>query len=138
MAGAIGIWLARARVSDHPGASVPVVSVTSAARTTSVQAASPSPVKAAPAGAPAVTDKTATQLRILGEIFVSKNDNDPRLDSDLRKLDEEAKAAFRAKYRALPPELRNERGTIVFLLGRNLTTAGDYAFMKNVLSEPPA
>jgi hypothetical protein len=77
------------------------------------------------------------QLRILEQIFVSKNDNDPRLDTELRTLDEPTKAAFRAKYASLPLEKRNERGTLVFLLGRNLVTPEDYAFLKTVLSEAP-
>jgi hypothetical protein len=34
-------------------------------------------------------------------------------------------------------EDRNGRGTIVFLLGRNLQTAADISFFKNVFSESP-
>jgi hypothetical protein len=34
-------------------------------------------------------------------------------------------------------EARNERGTIVFLLGRNITSPEDLAFLRNVLAETP-
>jgi hypothetical protein len=130
-----GLWLARARTPYPTTASAQVAAVAAGSLPAkSAQTASPPP----PGGnGPALSDTSALQLRILDEIFVSKNDNDPRLDTDLRVLDENAKAAFRTKYRSLPMERRNERGTIVFLLGRNLKTADDYAFLKEVLSEAP-
>jgi len=80
-----------------------------------------------------MSEVTALQARILDQILSSKNDDDPRLDTDLKLLSEETKTVFRAKYRAMPPEKHNERGTIVFLLGRNLKTAQDYLFFKEVL-----
>src|SRR5580700_7097984 len=58
-------------------------------------------------------DRLATLEMILG----SKNDNDPRLDSGFNDLTAGEKKLFRRKYGALRPELRNERGTIVYLLG---------------------
>ncbi|MBI3550620.1 MAG: hypothetical protein HY078_16400 [Elusimicrobia bacterium] len=79
----------------------------------------------------------AGKVAILDEIFNSRNDNDPRLDREFKNLTPEAKASLRARYRHLPPERRNDRGTIVFLLANNLTTAEDWNFLQNVVSEPP-
>lgn len=81
--------------------------------------------------------QTQKQLQILEEILASHNDNDPRMDHDLMVLSENTKSKFRDKYKSLPAEKRNDRGTIVFLLGRNMTSAADFDFMKDVLSEPP-
>lgn len=77
------------------------------------------------------------RLSILSEIFESKNDNDPRIDRELKVLDAMAKKAFRLKYGELQSEKRNERGTIVFLIGRNLTNQADFDFLCEVLREPP-
>ena len=66
------------------------------------------------------------QLATLEEILGSRNDNDPRLDRGFVGLSPEARELFREKYRSLAPERRNERGTIVYLLGKNLQTADDW------------
>jgi hypothetical protein len=76
-------------------------------------------------------------LKIFDEIIASRNDNDPRLDTEFRNLSPAAKAMLRDRYRNYQREKRNERGTVVFLLGRNLTSAEDMAFLREVLSEPP-
>jgi hypothetical protein len=99
-----------------------------------------------PAAAPSAPSATATvtsddpqvqaQLQILSEILKSKNDNDPRMDRDLKVLSEASKAKFREAYKALPMESRNDRGTIVFLLGRNIANENDLKFFDEVLSEP--
>jgi len=75
------------------------------------------------------------KITILREIFASRNDNDPRMDSELKVLDEQTKAELRREYLGLPKEKLNERGTIVFLLGRNLTKPQDFEFMTSVISE---
>ena len=67
----------------------------------------------------------------------SKNDNDPRLDAEFNALTEATKARFRARYSALPAEDRNGRGTIVYLLGRNMKSPGDWEFLRSVVAEPP-
>jgi hypothetical protein len=85
----------------------------------------------------AVDPQSQQQLKTLEEILASHNDNDPRMDSELRVLSENAKHLLQKKYHALPAENRNDRGTIVFLLGRNLKTANDFAFFKDVLNETP-
>lgn len=77
------------------------------------------------------------QWHLVQQILASHNDNDPRLDKELRVLDAATKARFRAEYKKIPPEKRNDRGTLVFLLGRNITEAQDLAFMKDVVNESP-
>ena len=77
-----------------------------------------------------------TQLDILDEIFASKNENDPRIDGELKVLSHAAKIALRKKYASLQLEKRNQRGMIVFLLGRNLTQPDDFEFLKSVVTEP--
>ena len=69
----------------------------------------------------------------LEEILASKNDNDPRLDTAFNVLTGEEKTLFRERYRSLAPEKRNERGTIVYLLGKN----GDWEFLREAAAEPP-
>ena len=86
---------------------------------------------APPAGEP------ARALKTLEEILGSKNDNDPRLDRDFNELSPEARSLFRKKYRELPAEKRNQRGTIVYLLGRNLRAREDWEFFRGVALEPP-
>lgn len=69
-------------------------------------------------------------LDSLPEILSSKNDNDPPLSA-------EAKLLFQKKYHALPKEQRNERGLIVYLLGKNLSSKQDWEFMRQVTGESP-
>lgn len=83
------------------------------------------------------TESTRTKIKILREILSSKNDNDPRLDRDLSLLNTEDKRALRSQYQAFPPEARNERGTVVFLVGRNLDSEADLSFFEGVLREAP-
>jgi hypothetical protein len=77
------------------------------------------------------------KIKILEEIFQSKNDNDPRLDQEFNQLSDADKAALEKKYTELKQESRNERGTIVFLIGKTLNSEKDFDFMKKVLSEAP-
>ncbi|MFI5345282.1 MAG: hypothetical protein ACHQ51_02795 [Elusimicrobiota bacterium] len=77
------------------------------------------------------------KLRTLEAILGARNDNDPRLDSDFNALTNEEKMGFRRRYGEIPPERRNERGTIVYLLGKNMTAPEDWAFIRDVAGEPP-
>jgi hypothetical protein len=77
------------------------------------------------------------KLRELDAILRAKDDNDPRLDRDFNELSEPTKARLRRRYGELPPEYLNERGTIVYILGRNMRTSADWAFMRDVAAEPP-
>lgn len=88
---------------------------------------------------PEITDDRAAvqkRLNILREIFQSRNDNDPRLDSTFNDMNASERSAFRAEYHAIPAEKRNERGTIVFLLGKN-PFPDDWKFFAEVVAEPP-
>ncbi len=88
---------------------------------------------------PNAAEAAQRKLRTLEAILASKNDNDSRLDTDFNHLSREAKALFRKQYLAIPPEMRNDRGTIVYILGKpgNLTAPEDWAFLKGVAEEPP-
>ena len=93
-------------------------------------------------GAGITTDSNAREeaeqkLRMLDDVMLSKNDNDARLDKELRMLNEETRRLFRDKYKSLPLERRNDRGLIVFLLGRNLSKREDFEFLQQVVSEEP-
>lgn len=80
---------------------------------------------------------TINKLKILNEVFSSRNDNDPRLDSEFSQLSAELKGALRESYHLMPKESLNERGTVVFLLGRKIETEEDVDFLQEVLSETP-
>lgn len=120
----------------------PAPSTQTSSQTTTVPTDTAKPVTTATAAADsslaqAADPKAHEQLTALEEILQSHNDNDPRMDRDLMILSEPAKALFRQKYRQLAAEKRNDRGTIVFLLGRNLTTTADFDFLNEVMSEAP-
>ncbi|MGZ3685662.1 MAG: hypothetical protein ACXVB9_11465 [Bdellovibrionota bacterium] len=87
--------------------------------------------------APEINEHDRAQVTTLENVLASHNDNDMRLDTELKVLDEGAKKLFQQKYEQISPEKRNQRGTVVFLLGRNLTHESDIAFMGKVLAEPP-
>ena len=89
------------------------------------------------ANPPIVAPGDVAKAQLLETILKSKNDNDPRLDRELRVLSDGAKEIIRGRYAKYPTERRNERGTIVFLLGRNLTSESDFQFLHSVLSEAP-
>jgi len=71
------------------------------------------------------------------EIMVSKNDNDPRIDQNLRHLSEPMREIMMQKYSDLPQEKRNERGLIAFLIARDLKSPQDIEFLKEIYNERP-
>lgn len=79
----------------------------------------------------------ASPLAVLDQILASHDDNDPRLDAAFNALTAAEKARFRDRYRAIPAEQRNARGTVVYLLGKNLTAPEDWAFLREVAGESP-
>jgi hypothetical protein len=89
----------------------------------------------------ALEAKDLEQIRVLDEILESKNDNDPRMDRLLRDLSEPMKKELHQKYSRIQPEKRNERGTVVFLIGREIAegrgSTADLQFFKQVLLEKP-
>jgi hypothetical protein len=89
----------------------------------------PQPVSAA--------DPAEQKVEMLESILSTKNDNDPRLDSEFKDLDAATKAKMRAFYAKLPPESLNQKGTVVFLIGRSLDSPEDAEFLLSVLQEPP-
>lgn len=87
--------------------------------------------------AQAGSQSTQAKISTLKEILASKNDNDPRMDTDLKNLSNEDKDALVSMYNDLKPERLNDKGTIAFLIGREMTRPEDAEFLKNVLSEEP-
>ncbi len=80
---------------------------------------------------------TLRKISVLKEILAEKNDNDPRMDTDLKNLSNEDKDALVDMYKDLKAESLNDKGTIAFLIGRELTRPEDAEFLKNILSEEP-
>jgi len=80
---------------------------------------------------------SSPRLALLREVLAAHDDNDSRLDLAFGGLTPEEKREFRDEYRRLPREARNERGTVVYLLGKSLDGAGDWAFMTEAAGEPP-
>lgn len=78
-----------------------------------------------------------TKIKILQEILSSRNDNDPRLDSEFQELTPELKEALVSTYKSLNKESLNDRGTVVFLLGKDIKTDADLSFFQEVLTEAP-
>lgn len=93
----------------------------------------PSPAIRPPSQSIAGSEK----LIVLNQILTAHNDNDPRLDSDFNSLTDDEKNLMEHRYSELPTEKRNQRGTIVFLLARNLNSSQDFDFLKQVLVEQP-
>ena len=92
------------------------------------------------------TEKTQSQetlpqdqkkLETLNQIIEAKNDNDPRLDSELKNLSPAAKNLFKSRYQSLKAEQRNAKSTVVFLIGREIQDLNDLNFMHQVLTETP-
>jgi hypothetical protein len=96
----------------------------------------PLPVQDRPSIPPShLNSDEVRKLSVLFEILRSKNDNDPRLDSELRELTPNLKKAMEKKYYEVAVEKRNERGTIVFLVGRAISDKADVDFLKGVILE---
>ena len=106
------------------------------------RAVTPTPAPVSTGRAPnteakSLNEEDRKKMAILKEIFSTHNDNDPRMDTELLKLSPELKQAMVEFYRADPPEKLNERGTIVFLLGRNISSKEDVDFIQGVMMEKP-
>lgn len=70
-------------------------------------------------------------------IIIAKNDNDPRIDLELKKLSPQLHQALYEKYNTLKREEHNSRGFIVFLIARNLQSKDDIEFLKKIYQEDP-
>ena len=82
-------------------------------------------------------ERAQDTLRLFTELISAKNDNDPRWDHGFDGLSDAAKDLLRAEYERFPREARYERGSVVYVLGRNLKTEADWAFFRKVVAEPP-
>jgi hypothetical protein len=71
------------------------------------------------------------------QLLQSRNDNDPRLDSEFKTFSKELHQAMIQEYQALPMEKRNERGLIGFLIARDLQSTEDLQFLKSIYEESP-
>lgn len=80
---------------------------------------------------------TEEKLSLLDEVLATNNDSDVRPDTAFKMLAPATKAAFRAKYAALPQEKRQARATIVYILAANTSSDEDWDFLDGVVSEPP-
>lgn len=129
-----GVHPTRDAAPSSLGARTPDPALPSPASATGTTAVSRVEISRRATDSPAAVE-ARRQLTILNEILTAKNDNDLRLDTELRDLSPETRAAMTSKYRELSPEKLNERGTIVFLMGRNIQTSEDVAFLREVLEE---
>ena len=89
----------------------------------------------APTEMPELPEREKSAWLALEEILKSKNDNDPRLDKDLSDLSLHFHKALYSKYQSLKPEDRNGRGTLVFLVARDLKNSADIEFLQKVYEE---
>lgn len=101
-----------------------------------VAAVAPSAV-AEPTVAPIALSAEQKKWQELQEIVQSKNDNDPRLDQDFKKMSAELHDLLRKKYSDVPMEDRNQRGLIAFLIARDLKNNQDLEFLKQIYEESP-
>jgi hypothetical protein len=77
------------------------------------------------------------KLEILKKVLASKNDNDPRLDSEFKNLSPAMKERLQQYYGELPKEQLNSRGTVAFLLGREAKPGKDAQFLASIVGENP-
>lgn len=73
--------------------------------------------------------------KLIEELLLSKNDNDPRVDQELLNISDELKAKIESAYQSLPMENRNGRGFLAFLISRDLKTDKDIQFLKSIFEE---
>jgi hypothetical protein len=87
-----------------------------------------------PQGFSAVETK---QWTVFQEIVNSRNDNDPRIDQELKTLSPKMHENLIKAYQQLPMENRNSRGLIAFLIARDLQSTRDVEFLKSIYQEQP-
>lgn len=84
-----------------------------------------------------LSSQEKAQLSLVQEVLNSKNDNDPRMDAQLRDISSGLKRALENEYERLAPEKKNERGTLVFLISREIKSLEDVDFLKKIYEEEP-
>ena len=73
----------------------------------------------------------------LEDILKTNNDNDPRMDQELKQMSPEIHEALFQKYESLQMENRNGRGMIAFLVARDLKSPADAEFLRKIYQESP-
>ena len=71
------------------------------------------------------------------DILHSKNDNDARINQELRSLSSKFHEALYEKYNSISAENRNGKGFIVFLISRDLKSKEDIEFLTKIYQEGP-
>jgi len=84
-----------------------------------------------------LSEKEAAQWKIFQEVITSRNDNDPRVDQELKTLSPQMHEGLRRTYQQIPAENRNSRGLIAFLIARDLTSIEDAQFLTAIYQEQP-
>lgn len=84
-----------------------------------------------------LNDSDLKKLNVFKEILLKRNDNDPRLDQLFKQNSNEFKQVIREVYQSLPMEARNERGTIAFLISRDIQSDQDVQFLETIFKEEP-
>ena len=105
------------------------------------QTVAPATVTQRPTPTVAAEDTLSPQdqqkFKVFFEIWDSRTDNDPRLDTDLRVLSKELKSALKEFYTSLPKEDFAGRGLVSMLIARQAKTVDDLKFVNKVLEEKP-
>ncbi len=77
------------------------------------------------------------KLALLEEVLETRTfDTDSRVDTELKNISPALKAALAQKFSTLPAEKLNQRGSIVFLIGRSASAPSDFHFLTEVAGSP--
>lgn len=75
------------------------------------------------------------KLKIVQEILISENDNDPRINTEFENLSLKLKMSLFDQYQALAGEKRKQKALIVLLLSRQIQTNEDVELLKKVFED---
>lgn len=75
--------------------------------------------------------------QLITESINNPNDNDQRVDSELKDLSSEMHALIREAYAKTKMENRNGRGFLAFLIARDMKTLEDIKFLGEIYQESP-
>ncbi len=95
------------------------------------------PLSGIAASKPTLTPTDQKKLELLRTVIKTGKDNDPRVDKELKSLTPALKNALKKEYEQLPPEHRNGRGFIAFIIGRSMSEQADVDFLAKVVQEEP-
>lgn len=77
------------------------------------------------------------KLKIVQEILISENDNDPRIHTEFNNLSLKLKMSLFDQYQALAPEKRKQKALIVLLISRQIQSIEDIELLKKVFEDEP-